>query len=69
MSELRLTRLLRGAQKSAIEDVAALVPGGVRVEDLEGKVLISLGEPSGSPHAIRQHPIRVGTRVVGIVTG
>lgn len=69
MSELRLSRLLRGAQKNAVEDVAALVPGGVRVEDLEGKVLVSVGEPTGGQHPIRQHPIRVGARVVGIVTG
>jgi len=42
-ARLTLARLLRGPHRRAIEDVAALLPSGVQIEDAAGTTLLSIG--------------------------
>lgn len=65
-TRLTLARLLRGAHRGAIEDVATLLPSGVRIEDTAGHALLSFGELDPEPQAF---PIAIGSHVLGLVLG
>ena len=63
MRRLDLARLLRGAQRRAVEDVLALLPEPCRIDDATGRTLL------GDAHVGARHPILASGIEIGAVQG